>query len=251
MKIFGLVGKELSYSFSPKFFKERFQKQHFEGLYLSFEIPHEASVPGFLEWARTAVSGLNVTIPYKETVLPFLDKLSEAAQEIAAVNCIEINEEGEMIGHNTDYLGFLEPIKMLLSQGKISKALILGTGGASKAVKYALNENQVEVQLVSREMTEEAWSYGVLETHDLSDFDLIVNTTPLGMTPYLEKAPAINLSQLRSDHVVYDLIYNPELTPLLRSAKEVGALFINGKEMLKHQAELSWDVWNNKENNTL
>lgn len=251
MKVFGLLGKELSYSFSPKYFKEKFSETGFEGMYLTFEIPNEKGLSNFLAWAKIALSGLNVTIPYKEAVIPFLDELSNEAYEIKAVNCIEITEDGKLIGQNTDYLGFLDPISTFFKEGTIQKALVLGTGGASKAVEYALKEKGVEVQLVSRQSTQEIWSYTILGKHDLSEFDLIVNTTPLGMTPYEEEIPAINLSQIKSSHIVYDLIYNPALTPLLKVAKEQGAACINGKAMLVSQAELSWNIWNDKLQNTL
>lgn len=251
MKVFGLIGKELSYSFSPRYFKEKFIKEHIEGIYLAFEIPKEEGLSNFLAWAKGAISGLNVTIPYKEAVIPFLDEWSKEVHEIKAVNCIEITEEGKLIGHNTDYLGFLDPISTFLEEGIIQKALVLGTGGASKAVEFALKEKGVEVQLVSRQSTQGVWSYTALEEHHLNEYNLIVNTTPLGMIPYEDEVPAINLSQITSNHIVYDLIYNPALTPLLKKAKENGATFINGKAMLISQAELSWDIWNKKQQNTL
>lgn len=245
MKIYGLIGEKLTHSFSPKYFKDKFSQLEIDALYLPFEIPKEEQLLAFLDWARGAVKGLNVTIPYKEKVIPFLDEIDEAAKSIGAVNCIQVKKDGKLKGFNTDYIGFISPLKNKLEQGIIKKALVLGTGGASKAVVYALKLKNIEVQIVSRKSQDNIWSYEeLLEKGDLKDFDLIVNTTPLGMNGFIKERAAINILQVNENHIVYDLIYNPSMTVLMKESADKGAKIINGLEMLHQQAEESWSLWN-------
>lgn len=246
MKIYGLIGQRLNHSFSPRYFNEKFEKNRLSAVYRSFELPTEAQLPDFLLQAKKGLAGLNVTIPYKEAVIPLLDHLDSAAEKIGAVNCIQINSSKELVGYNTDYQGFLKPILPFIHQGKIQKALILGTGGASKAVVYALKENGVQPQLVSRKKSRQLGiiSYEEINKSDIASYDLIVNTTPLGMSENINEAPALPYEELHPEQIIYDLVYNPERTIFLRRAEQQGTTIINGYQMLVEQAELSWSIWN-------
>jgi shikimate dehydrogenase len=237
---FGLIGKSLAHSFSPDYFSEKFQRERLSGYqYQKFEIPSVADLADFLRNTEN-IRGLNVTIPYKESVIPYLDKLSPEAESIGAVNVISF-ENGEKIGHNTDAEGFAMTLKDIKFKGR--KAFVLGTGGASKAVSFALQALGFEVEKVSRNPI----SSSEIDYHNFNnriiEADIIVNTTPLGTFPKVEECPPIDFSRLHHKQILYDLIYNPAETVFLRQGKAAGCTIINGKQMLINQAELSWKIW--------
>ena len=237
-KIFGLIGKNISYSFSPDYFNNKFKEENIDAEYRLFDIDEINKVKGVF---NQSVGGLNVTIPYKEEIIPFLDRISGAAKEINAVNTIQFKDY-EIIGHNTDVIGFKNSIQPLLKPHH-KKALILGTGGASKAVKYVFKELNIDFKVVSRSDKAD-FTYESLNKEILSEYLIIVNCTPLGTFPNVEKTPDIPFDAITEKHLVYDLIYNPEKTTFLRKAENKGATIKNGLEMLQGQAEAAWDIWN-------
>ena len=237
-KIFGLIGKSISYSFSPNYFNNKFKEENIDAEYRLFDIDEINKVKGVF---NQSVGGLNVTIPYKEEIIPFLDRISGAAKEINAVNTIQFKDY-EIIGHNTDVIGFKNSIQPLLKPHH-KKALILGTGGASKAVKYVFKELNIDFKVVSRSDKAD-FTYEDLNEKILSEYLIIVNCTPLGTFPNVEKTPNIPFDAITEKHLVYDLIYNPEKTTFLRKAESNGATIKNGLEMLQEQAEAAWDIWN-------
>jgi len=243
---FGLIGASLGHSFSPKYFGEKFIRLGTDDTYEAIET-HDPSVVNSL--FEKGLTGLNVTIPYKEAVIPYLYKLSSEAEKIGAVNTICKYKE-KLYGFNTDVFGFRQCLINTLLPFDITKAkaVILGTGGASKAVSFALSSLGVNHVFVSRnpeEDNEDIISYAQLNANGLGDISLIVNTTPLGTFPDVNRCPDIPVDTITHKHVVYDLIYNPEETALLQKAKSKGATVINGYQMLVLQAERSWDIWNN------
>lgn len=240
---FGLIGRSLSHSFSKNYFEKKFaelgSKDH---AYLNFELK---TIEEFKAVLRTEnLKGINVTNPYKEEIIPFLDELSVEAKEIGAVNCVKI-ENGKTIGFNTDAYGFGQSIKPFLDTTH-ERALILGTGGASKAVAYSLKKTGVEVfyATTSSKKNASAFLYNEINERMMQAFKLIINTTPLGLFPNINGAPALPYHLFTDKHLAYDLIYNPEQTLFLKQAKEKGAITINGLSMLKLQAEKSWEIWN-------
>jgi len=242
MKTYGLIGKDISYSFSKKYFTEKFKQEGLSSIqYVNYDIQDISEVEVIL--SDTAVVGLNVTIPYKETIIPFLDGLSHEASTIGAVNTIQFLEDGRKIGYNTDYIGFRDSLISLL-RPQHTKALILGTGGAAKAVAYALDELDISFLKVSRQKNKGQISYEEITPEILKLYTIIINCTPIGTFPNKENSMPINTGYFTSDHLVYDLIYNPEMTVFLHKAKEKGAIVKNGYEMLKIQAEHAWKIWN-------
>ncbi|MBS1774514.1 MAG: shikimate dehydrogenase [Bacteroidetes bacterium] len=239
MKEFGLIGYPLTHSFSPAYFQHKFDVEGIAAIYKAFAIKQIDEYRELL-LSHPDLSGLNVTIPYKQAVMPLLDELDNAAAAIGAVNCISINE-GSAKGYNTDYIGFKQSLTPLL-QPHHTHALVLGSGGASKAVVYALQQLGIEYKIVSRANGD--ISYSDLSRDIISNHHLIINTTPLGMHPDIEQHPLIPYEHLTPQHLLYDLIYNPEETLFLRKAKERGAQIKNGYEMLVLQAEESWKIWN-------
>ena len=239
MKQYGLIGYPLTHSFSPDFFNQKFRLENIAAQYKAFPLSTLYSFEALLA-EHPNLSGLNVTIPYKTSIIPFLDELSDAAEKIGAVNCIQF-AQGRLIGHNTDYIGFAESLKPLL-QAKHQSALILGTGGASKAVAYALTELSIPYQYVSG-TDSSALQYAAINQEILAAHQIIINTTPLGMFPESDTCPALPYHLLNENHLVYDLIYNPEQTKFLAAAAAQGALTKNGSEMLYIQAEKSWAIW--------
>ncbi len=241
---FGLIGKSLSHSFSKAYFEKKFSDLKLHNYnYQNFEI---AEISQVLDVFNTqSLKGLNVTNPYKEEIIPFLNELSGEAKDIGAVNCISVIN-GETIGYNTDSYGFAQSIKPFL-EPQHNKALILGTGGASKAVAYALKKIGVEVYFVTSSSTKKntnTFFYSELNTHIFNAFKLIVNTTPVGLLPNVNEAPKILYEYITANHLCYDLIYNPKETLFLKHAKQQGALVVNGYSMLQLQAEKSWEIWN-------
>jgi len=244
-KLFGLIGKNISYSFSKKYFTEKFEKEQLtDCAYENFDLTAISQFPKVIRENPT-LCGLNITIPYKEKVIPYLDKLSEKAQKIGAVNCIKFTKKGKLKGYNTDYYGFKKSIQPLL-QPHHQKALILGTGGASKAVAFALEELGILYTFVSRSKKENALDYKYINATTFDNYQLIINCTPLGTHPNIEECPPIPYDYFTPEHLAYDLIYNPEETLFLKQAKSKGAVTKNGYEMLVLQAERGWKIWNKK-----
>jgi len=242
---FGLIGKSLSHSFSRSYFEKKFIENELnDHFYKNFELE---TIEQFSNVLKTQnLKGLNVTNPYKESIIPFLDELSIGAKEIGAVNCINI-VNGKTIGYNTDAYGFGQSIKPFLDTTH-GRALILGTGGASKAVAYSLKKIGVEVFFAtsSNKKNTNTFFYDEINEGMMSAFKLIINTTPLGLYPNINQAPALPFHLFTDKHLAYDLIYNPEQTLFLKQAKEKGAVTINGLSMLHLQAQKSWEIWNGK-----
>ena len=243
MRIFGLVGYPLSHSFSRNYFSKKFEKENIvDGLYENFEVD---TLDGFRARANSMkeLSGLNVTIPYKERIIGLLDEANGIVKDIKACNCIKITG-GKWIGHNTDVMAFKQSFEKGL-QPNHTKALILGTGGASKAVAYALNQLGIELLFVSTTKKGTGIiSYGDINRELLGSHNIIINTTPVGMFPDIANSPAINYDFLTSLHYLFDLVYNPEKTSFLSLGEQHGATIKNGYEMLQLQAEESWRIWN-------
>ncbi|MBR5373234.1 MAG: shikimate dehydrogenase [Paludibacteraceae bacterium] len=244
MERYGLIGKILVHSFSKNYFTEKFSREGIDARYDLFELPTIEEFPKLLE--TEGLHGLNVTIPYKEVVMPYLDELDDTAREIGAVNTIQFSKKGgktHLKGFNTDAIGFETSLKPLL-QPQHQKALVLGTGGASKAILYILKKLGIEPQLVSRQKREGMLTYEELGKEIVASHKLIVNCTPAGTFPKVDERPPFPTELLSDEHLVYDLIYNPEETLLCRLAKERGARTKNGLEMLHGQAVAAWKIWN-------
>jgi shikimate dehydrogenase len=240
---FGLLGRNISYSFSKGYFTEKFNDEVFTGnSYENFDI---SDINDFTELVANnpELKGLNVTIPYKEQVIPFLDKLSKKASLIGAVNTIKFTKKGKLKGYNTDYYGFKKSLEPLL-QPHHKKALILGTGGASKGVAFALNELNIPYTFVSREAKENIIDYDLINATTFDNFQIIINCTPVGTSPNITACPNLPYEFFTEKHIAYDLIYNPEETQFLKNAKEHGAVIKNGYDMLIFQAEKAWKIWN-------
>lgn len=241
---FGLIGKNISYSFSKKYFTNKFEQLKLSNLkYYNFDIPEIEEFPFILYQKKDEFRGLNVTIPYKEAVVKYLDDLKGAAKEIGAVNTIKVTDDNLLIGFNTDVYGFEESLKPLLKSHH-KKALILGTGGASKAVAWVFKNLNIEYKYVSRKVQENAFLYSVLNETILTDYNLIVNCSPVGTYPSISNSPNIPYKFIGENHLLYDLIYNPNETQFLSEGKKRGATIKNGLEMLELQAEKSWEIWN-------
>lgn len=247
MRFYGLIGKSLEHSFSPVFFKEMFEKEGITNCFYNLYPLKNIDEFNYLINDFTELSGLNVTIPYKQDIIPFLDKLDPNAKEIGAVNTIKFywnHNKLVLIGYNTDYLGFMDSLKPLLKPIH-KKALVLGTGGSSLAVTYALKQLGVEYQMVSRiAKNSKSIDYDSLTNEIITDHKIIVNTTPLGMYPRIDQSPNIPYQAITKEHILFDLIYNPKQTEFLGKGKEQGATVKNGFEMLVKQAEYSWKIWN-------
>lgn len=242
MRRFGLIGRNISYSFSRKYFSEKFSAEGIAASYENFDLQDISEFSEVLQKTEDLV-GLNVTIPYKEAIMPFLDSLDKTALEIGAVNTIKVEKDGSLTGHNTDYYGFLKSLQPHLKTHH-QKALILGTGGASKAVHYALQTLGISTTFVSRTPSKNCILYSDLSEAILQDHKLIVNTTPLGTFPNVEEYPQVPTAYLSNEHLVFDLIYNPQKTKLMQLAEEQGATVLNGSKMLVLQAEKAWEIWN-------
>jgi shikimate dehydrogenase len=244
MRYFGLIGEKLSHSFSKRYFTEKFERENIEAQYELYELAAIDELPAL--WGRVPLTGLNVTIPYKQAVIPYMDELSAEARAVGAVNTI-LFEEGKRIGYNSDVYGFRESLLRFLGEAKVDRALILGSGGAARAVQFVLRE-QLQFQqcvMVSRSpQNAEQLSYGQLEDLNWQEWPLVVNTTPLGMHPLTDRFPDIPYHKLRPHHFAFDLIYNPAETIFMQKAAAHGARTLNGMEMLILQAEGSWRFWN-------
>ncbi len=242
MRKFGLIGKSLSHSFSKSFFENYFSLNKIKASFDNYEFQNSEDLKAFL--SRKDVLGCSVTIPYKEQIIPFLDDLTEEAKEVGAVNCIKL-ENNRWVGYNTDVFGFKQSIKPFLTN-KHEKALVIGTGGAAKAVAYVLKEIGIEVLNISRTpQKRNQFGFEDINEYMLKACKLIINTSPVGMFPNDHETIPFPFSFLTSEHLVVDLIYNPEVTLFLKEAKANGAMILNGASMLKEQALKSWDIWNN------
>ncbi len=240
-KIFGLLGKNISYSFSKGYFSEKFQNQNINNtVYVNFDIPIIDKVLDVFQTRN--LKGLNVTIPYKESVIQYLDDVDSIAKEIGAVNTIQF-KNGKRIGYNTDVIGFKNSMQPLLKPHH-KKALILGTGGASKAIEFVLNQLNIHSIFVSREPTINQISYKEISKSIIENHTVIINCTPLGTFPNIENSPNLPYQNLTTNHILFDLIYNPSETKFLQLGKQNGAVIKNGLEMFVLQAEASWEIWN-------
>lgn len=237
---YGLIGHPVSHSFSPDFFNEKFKREKIPAAYRAFDLPDIRQLPALIA-QYPELKGLNVTIPHKENVQAYLDDLSADAKAIGAVNCIAIRQ-GKLTGYNTDWMGFWESLAPLL-QPWHRQALILGSGGASKAVQYALKQHGISFQVVSRSKKEGALPYEALDEKLLQSHTLLIQTTPLGMWPDVAAAPPLPYHLLGKNHLLYDLIYTPAETLFLQKGKAAGARIKNGLEMLELQALASWQIW--------
>ena len=265
MKRFGLIGYPLSHSFSKKYFTERFEKLHLEDVvYETFPIEDISGLQDLLD-KHPDICGLNVTIPHKVSVIPFLDWVEHDAKNAGAVNCIRVRKQspieaaftGELgieehdfwlEGYNTDMYGFEHSLKPLLKEAN-EEALVLGDGGAAQAVKCVLNNLGINFRMVTRKQVKDNLLFSELKPQHIRHHKIIINTTPLGTWPNVDECPPIPYEHITSDHLLYDLIYNPEETLFLRRGREQGAKTKNGYEMLILQAERSWEIWNSKEAN--
>ena len=240
---YGLIGKNISYSFSKQFFTDKFEQENLPNFsYENFDISDINQLQSIV--AETLyLKGLNVTIPYKESVFPFLDKIDKKALAIGAVNTIKITKKQKLKGYNTDYYGFKKAIKPYLKPHH-KKALILGTGGASKAVAYALHTLEIEYKFVSRNPKTEQLSYEDLNSEIFNEYHIVINCTPLGTFPNIAEFPPLPYSFFTNKHLAFDLIYNPAETTFLQKAKEFKSETLNGYQMLVFQAEKAWRIWN-------
>ncbi|MDB9809267.1 shikimate dehydrogenase [Flavobacteriales bacterium] len=237
MSIFGLIGKTLSHSFSEGYFNDKFHKEDInDAEYKNFELNNISEFTDLI--SKIKLSGLNVTTPYKESIIPFLDELTPHANAIGAVNTIQF-KDNKLIGHNTDTIGFLQSIYPLLN--KRNKALILGNGGASKAIQYVLKKLNIEYKIVSRKSS---FDYLDISSESIGYYDIIINTTPLGTHPKIADFPQIPYKELNENHLLFDVIYNPTESAFLRFGKTKNCSIKNGLEMLEIQAESSWNIWN-------
>lgn len=241
MTKFGIIGYPLGHSFSKGFFTEKFARESIDAQYLNFEIPDVAMLPDVLR-NNPELRGLNVTLPHKQAVIPLLDEMSEEAKEIGAVNVIRVRN-GKLKGFNSDIIGFTNSIKPLLMPHH-KKALILGTGGASKAICVGLNRLGIEWTYVSRSPREGMITYEDITAETLQAYTVIVNCSPVGMFPNVAQSPEIPYDCLSDKHLLFDLVYNPEETLFMKKGREQGATIKNGLEMLHLQAIASWDFWN-------
>lgn len=249
MDKYGLIGYPLGHSFSISYFNQKFADEGINAKYLNFEIP---SIDELLEVIakHPELKGLNVTIPYKEKVMNFLDSISPEARAIGAVNVIKVTHEGNkthLRGFNSDVIGFTQSIEPMLDKKWHKKALILGTGGASKAINYGLKALGLETVFVSRYERPGMIQYEKITPEVINEYNVIVNCTPLGMYPHTDECPNLPYEAMNSHTILYDLIYNPDQTLFMRRGAEYGADVKNGLEMLLLQAFASWEFWNGKE----
>ena len=243
MKRFGLIGKKLGHSFSAKYFAEKFEREGLQGCdYSLYELPEIECVKEFMY--TPDLVGFNVTIPYKQQIIPYLDALDAQAREVGAVNCVKIERDGRRVGYNTDVDGIRLSLDKLLGEEKVSAALILGTGGASQAVQYVLRERGISYKVVSREKCKADLTYDDLTQDVMATHRLIINASPVGMYPACENCPNIPYAMLSGSHYLFDLVYNPLTTRFMELGAEQGAATLSGIDMLYAQAESAWRIWN-------
>lgn len=245
MKLYGLIGYPLGHSFSERYFREKFEKLGITDCkYRNFELPTIGQLPQMLA-ENPDLRGFNITIPYKQAILPYLTSLSDEAQAVGAVNCVVITPQG-LRGYNTDVYGFGNSLISLIGDAR-PKALVLGTGGASKAIVYVLRKLGIDYRMVSRQSGATAIGYADVTPELLGEYRLIINTTPVGTFPHADEYPNLPYETLSDRHYLFDLVYNPPVTEFLRRGAERGAKILNGYEMLVGQAEKSWEIWNEAE----
>lgn len=245
MKKFGIIGYPLGHSFSPGYFNEKFQNEGIDAIYEKYELPVITDLQAIIDYTQD-LCGFNVTIPYKEKVMSYLDVISPEARAIGAVNVVKVtNKDGKkhLEGYNSDLIGFTRSIQPLL-EAHHKKALVLGTGGASKAVMYGLHKLGIETILVSRYQKNNTIQYEQIDKEVMKEYTVIVNCTPCGMAPHFDECPAIPYCHITPKHLLFDLIYNPDETLFLKNGREQGAVTKNGLEMLLLQAEGAWEIWN-------
>ena len=251
MTTYGLIGYPLGHSFSRKFFTEKFEQEGIDAQYLNFEIPSIEEFPDIIQ-NNPELRGLNVTIPYKQQVMQYLDEISEEAKAIGAVNVVRcqrstVNCQPHLTGYNSDVIGFVESIKPLLKPHH-KKALILGTGGASKAIRYGLEKKLgMETLYVSRTAREGMITYEDVNEAVLKEYEVIVNCSPVGMYPHMDECPALPYEAMNENNLLYDLVYNPLETLFMKKGAAQGATVKNGLEMLHLQAIASWEFWGGEE----
>ena len=253
--MFGLLGKSLGHSFSKDYFTKKFSELNLNYSYQNIELDNIADIIPFVKENKN-LKGFNVTVPYKEEIIPYLDEIDSVAKEVGAVNTVKVYEDGKLKGFNTDVIGFEELLKKTPSHQdtkspSINEALILGSGGASKAVQYVLRKENIPYKIVSRAFKPEVRnvelevSYVEINSTGFKPYSIIINTTPVGMFPNVNECLELPYSTIESRHIFIDLIYNPEETLFLKNARLKGASIFNGMTMLYEQAEASWRIWNN------
>ncbi len=252
--MFGLLGKSLGHSFSKDYFTKKFSTLNLDHIYQNIELDNIAEIIPFVKKNKN-LKGFNVTVPYKEEIIPFLDEIDSVAKEVAAVNTVKIYENGMLKGFNTDVIGFESLLETTRLQDykttSDERALILGSGGASKAVQYVLKKKNIPFRIASRgfqlgvRSEELGVSYEEINSSGFSPYSVIINTTPVGMFPNVNECLELPYSTIEKRHVFIDLIYNPEETLFLNKARLKGASTYNGMKMLHEQAEAAWEIWNN------
>lgn len=246
-RLFGLIGYPLGHSFSQSFFNSKFEAENINARYVNFEIPNIEELPGVVA-GHPNLRGFNVTIPYKERIIEYLDAIDPEAKAIGAVNVVKIYRQPDgslsFKGYNSDAIGFGDSIKPMLEPGVHDRALILGSGGAAKAVAHALDKLGVAAVIVSRTKRPGVLTYEELTPEIISSHRVIINTTPLGMYPNVDECPDIPYGSLTDKHICYDLLYNPDTTLFMKKSAQAGATVKNGLEMLLLQAFVSWNIWN-------
>lgn len=245
MRQYGLIGQRLGHSFSAKYFAEKFQREGLVGecSYELYELPSIECVADFIR-TTPSLQGFNVTIPYKQQIIPYLDSLSREAQDIGAVNCVRISPDGRTMGYNTDIDGIRFSLDKLLQGTKVDAALLLGTGGASQAVQYVLAERNIPFSIVSRDKSKGNYVYEELSQEIMAAHPLIINSSPVGMYPNVDAAPALPYESLTPQHYLFDLVYNPTTTKFMECGARYGAQTLSGLDMLYAQAEAAWTIWN-------
>lgn len=246
MRQFGLIGRTLSHSFSQTYFAQKFYSLSLtEHQYDLFELATVGELPALLA-AHPNLVGLNVTVPYKESVVPYLDELAPSASRVGAVNVIERTPDGRLRGHNTDYVGFRESLRRFYPGRDQGRALVLGAGGAAKSVSVALDELGIPYWVVTRDPLGHGLTYDDLTPALVAAHPLIVNATPVGTFPHVDECPRLPYAALTAQHYLYDLVYNPAETLFMAKGKEAGAQVKNGFEMLCLQAEAAWNIWHGR-----
>lgn len=245
MKQLGLIGRTLGHSFSAKYFGEKFERESLtqEFSYQLYELPKIKDVEELIS-ATPSLIGFNVTIPYKQQIIPYLDELSDEASRIGAVNCIKILANGRRVGYNTDVDGIRLTLDGLVGDEEIESALVLGSGGASQAVRYVLEERGIKSLIVSRNIVSGDITYDDLSAEVIAANKLIINASPVGMYPRVEECPNLPYQQLTPQHRLFDLVYNPQVTLFMQRGKAQGARVVSGLDMLYAQAESAWRIWN-------
>ncbi len=243
MRKFGLIGRNISYSFSASYFKNKFKEENIgDASYQNFDLKSIVEFDSILK-DNPEINGLNVTIPYKEPIISLLDTVSKTAKQIGAVNTVKVTKKGKLKGYNTDYYGFRKSLKPFLKKHH-KKALILGTGGASKAIAFVFEQLDIDYSYVSRSESEFNYTYQDLNDQVIRQHTIIINCSPVGTYPQINECPKIPYRAISDRHILFDLIYNPEETLFLNKGKMKGAFTINGLKMLQYQAERSWEIWN-------